>query len=767
MQLISYFSSFSSCYSSSARLSLAKESAPTLELNEENIKDFQHTSSLPSSEITQLFYQQIKRLPGLSYFFKKHSKLEKKSLDYTEILEKLENNKLIDFDQKKQKILSLIKQEENYFLAKEGNIQKYFYRIEDILTNLWGDIAAATDGFLKPSAFTSIKLMDNEIDAWLDVKKFRNAAIKKLLYRFNSDQLASILANISLDQLTDLVADVTPISQQSQQSNKRIRIDIDIDQTIRQEIDKRLLNSLQEAKNILSHPGLQFLGKSDSLYWQATLAASSLNLIRRLTKTAETLRMLAQANEAPSQKDSEAHSLLHSATQSFYEQLLTDLPKYQSRLHIQALQKLKQILSILEEYSRPPLSLNQQMTNCRHNLCKRMTEKFHHTLINTDNAQDIIHSIDDLLRAYTELNPSSDNNTKVDSLQEFIDGSIKKLKPYQLNQLTHKLASAPFNGLRNALSDALNLEVQKVQNDSGVIKYLGQYELQQTQIEQILKCLKIPFKSRNPLSNLPYQLLNYFFAPHSLTTDYLNSIRNIFKIEISISDKPEQKQNIFVRVLSGDVPVETTAEEIQELLQKKNKKEHSPNAWMKDCDIDAQYITDASRGIIRNIAFNGKRVFNELNKGEETEEERKRRPYIVASLLRNFWRSDKLTGIASAYVSQKLFNLITPILPINGVVTLPGGKAITALLLENCSMTCNVITPNKKNSARIEVSFKHTNINQALTDGGPIPLKSKGNYLSWDTTLEVDLEQKQEKNQDKSPVELVGKKISFAYSIDD
>ncbi len=763
MQLISYLSSFISCYNSSASLSLAKRNALTLELNEENIKDFQHTSLPPSSEGTQLFYQQIKRLPGLSYFFKKYSKSEKKSLDYTEILNKLENNKLINFDQIKQKILSLVKQEENYFLAREGNIQKYFYRIENILTNLWGDIAVATDGFNKLTAFTSIKLMDSELEAWLDVKKFRHAALKELLCRFNSDQLASIFAKISLDQLTDLIADVAPISQQPQQSNQRIRVDIN--QTIRQEIDKRLLNSLQDAKNILSHPGLQFLGKSDLPYWQATLAASSLNSIRRLTKTAQTLHTLTQYSEAPLP--------LHSAANSLYNQLLTELTKYQNRFHIQALQELKKALQelkqarlILQEYSPPPLDLNKQMIKCWENLGERLAERFHHVLISTHSAQDIIHSIHDLLLACEELSAFPGTPTNTELLQRFIDHSLAELgksNQYRRNQLANQLASAPINELRKSLSDALQLDnLEDLKSNNLNIKYLDKYPLQKAQIQQMIICLQMPSESRSFLSSFPHQLFNYFFAPHPLAINYRDAIRDIFKIEISISAKPKQKQNVFVRVLRGDVPTET-AEEIQallhkknqELLQKKNQKEHSANAWMKDCDIDAQYITDASRGVIKDIAFNGKRVFNELNKGEETEAEEKRRPYIVASLLRNFWRSDKSTGIASAYISQTLFNLMAPILPINGVVTLPEGKAVTALLSKNYSMSFNVISPNKSNSARIEATFKHMDINQVLTSEGPTPLKQEGNHLHLNATIEV--------NQDQ--VNLAGQKISFDYSL--
>ncbi len=747
MHSISYFSSFSPCRNSSARLSLDQKSAPTLELNEENIRDFQHTSSPSYAVSAQPSSQEIRRFLEVSYFFKKRSKPKQKNLNYTEILRKLESRKLINFNQLKKEIFPLIKQEKNYFLAKEGNIKKYFYSIENNLTNLWGDIAVATDGFKEPAAFTSIRILDNETEAWLDVKEFRNAAIKELLSRFTLDQFKSILTNLSLDQLTDLIADTTPISLQSEQSDRLI------DQDIYVEIVTRLFNSLQEAKNILSHLGLRYLGKPNLPYWQATLAVAALNPIRKLIKTAETLRTLTQRSEVP--------LFLHTATYSLYEQLLTDLKEYKNRFHIQALQELKQALQILQECSSPPLALNQQMLDCWRNLCERMAMHFHHTLISNHNAQDIVHSIHDLLLACTELS----NFLGIDAsfgplqnfinrsiLQKFIDHSIKKLTPYQRNQLANKLTSAPIDRLKKSLSSALQLEdLNTLKSNNLKTTYLDKYPLQQAQIQQILNCLQIPFKRHSSLPHFSYQLFNYFFAPQA--TDYLNAIRDIFKIDISIPNKAEQKQPVSVRVLRGDVPAKTI-ETIQELLQKAKGKEHLSEELMKNCQIDSQYVLDATRGAIRNSAFNGKRVFSKTQE-ETTKNAEKRKQYIVASLLRNFCGSDQLTS-TSAYLSQTPYNLIDRILPINEVVTLPGGKPITALSSKDNLMTCNVTSPtNRRRSAFIEITFESKNIKNALTDEiEPTPLKSGKNYLRWNTTLEV--------NQDQ--VKLAGP-ITYEYAL--
>src|SRR5579871_3975099 len=86
--------------------------------------------------------------------------------------------------------------------------------------------------------------------------------------------------------------------------------------------------------------------------------------------------------------------------------------------------------------------------------------------------------------------------------------------------------------------------------------------------------------------------------------------------------------------------------------------------------------------------------------------------------------------------------LIDGSLPINEVLTLPGGESITALPSKKILMACNVSTQNKRNSVLIELAFARIHITEALTEATePTSLESKGNDLRWHTTLEVGQDQ--------------------------
>ncbi len=718
---------FNSYCNRSLRPDLAEKNPSDLTSSKENVEGIKGTSYSPNFSRVKRSFQEVKGFFNNLYSPKKCSEPEaKKSIDYTNILKKLENKKIINFNKIASRISYLLTSDKQISPSQKNYIRKYFYKIENALTNLWAEIAVKTDGFKNPAGFAPIELTDDEIEAWLDLKKFTNAAVKKLLVEFLPKQLPLILASLTLSQLTDLSADLAPTNQQSEKAGEKTAVDID--QAIHQAIVERLLNALQRTKNILSYSlSLQGLSTPNLSYWPVTAAASSLNQMQQLTKAAEALRMLTRHIDTPPQVQTAIHQL--------YEQLVTDIPKHENTFNLQKLQELKKSLLIFNEYKAIPPDLNQKMIKCWHNLCERLADDFHKDLINSSNAQHTVNSANNLLIAYTELNASSGKSANIESLKEFIDCSIKKLNKHKRDQLASALASAPITELREALSHALNTQY-----------HLTHYPIQREQIEQISTCFQASFESEpNALPSSLSAFLQYLFTSTQSVTDYLNHIQKIFKIEIPTL--AQQEKGELVRVLRGEVPAETV-KEIQKQLQTNNEKTRTSEELMRGCQIDSQYITDAPRGLIKNSAFNGKRIFDERKESAPEEMQ-----YIVASLLKDSCGSD-----ASAYLNQTIFNLIDRNLPVNKVITLPGGKAITALPSKH-SMTYNVISHHAQNSApstRIEVAFERTNIENALTDDiEPIPLESKENYVRWNATLEIA----------QNEVTLADGRISFDYSL--